>query len=305
MPSLRRLLCLLPLLCAGFELLGHTIIRAHVPEAVDYVRAGAELRNRFQAGDVIAAAPPFIDPLLREQVGDLIPLSMAGRHDLSAYRRLWSLSIRGHQPPVVARLQPAWHASYGEVTLARYALPEPTAVLDLVETLPKARVERVTAGGPRSCPYREGVPDAGGRLGAGTVAPSARFHCGAGRDGMVAAVVIEDLELAPRYCVWHPALNGRTLRVRFPDVRLADELVIYAGLYYEHERHGEHPPVTLRVRLDGEELAHWVHRDGAGFQRWTVPTRSGQSGSLEFETDSARRKHPGFCWHASLHRRLP
>ena len=305
MPIVRRLLYLLPLLCVVVELGGSALIRARVPSAADYHRAGAKLRAQFQQGDAIASAPDYIDPLIREQVGDLISLRMAGRHDLASYQRLWTWTLAGQVPPEAVGHTTTYRATFGELTLTRYALPEPTERFNLVDQLQRARVERIVDDQARRCLWITHGPAPGGRLGVGTVAPPGHFRCGQGRDNMVAPVVIEDLELTPRYCIWHPARKGQQLRVTFPHVVLSDELVIYAGLYYEHERHGEHPPVTLSVALSGHELGSFRHDDGSGFQRFSVTTPAGKTAELRFEVTSERTKHPGFCWYAGVREVTP
>lgn len=287
-------------LCALLELGAHAHIRNRVPSPADYEEAGKQVRAAFRPGDAVAAAPDYIDPLVREALGDLIPLSMAGRPDLSAYKRLWVLSVQGAtDPELPADARPDHVEEFGSLTLARYALPEPTMVDNLVERLTRANVEVVTGGQTRRCRRIHGLPEQGGALGRGTVPPADRFVCGAGRDRMVAAVVIEDLDLRPRYCVWQPAMAGQRLRVTFPNVPLAEQLVIDAGLYYEHERNEQHPDVTLTVELDGKPLGQMVHKDGEGFRRLALETRTGTRGTLTFETHSLRHRDPGFCWSAS------
>jgi len=300
-----RFLWVVLLLCAVGELAAHAAIRSRIPSDADYHAAGERLRQEFHPQDAIASAPDYIDPLLRREVGDQMPLSLVGRPDLSAYRRLWVLSLGGAHPQDAPDHAPEWQEAFGHLHLARYALPEPTMQLNLVDQLEKAVVQLTVRNRTRDCRLRRGRPERGGALGLGTIGAPSRFVCGPGRDQMVAAVVVEDLDLAPRYCVWQPALTGRTLKVRYTNIILHDELVIDAGLYYEHERDETGPPVTLTVRIDGQEQGKLVHKDGQGFRRLVVATKHMIAKTLEIEVHSNRTRNPGFCWSGSVRKAEP
>lgn len=294
-----RLIWLAPLACAALELFAHASIRNGVPADADYRAAAERLRAQLRPTDAVSVAPPWIDPIVRQYLGDQMPLAMVGRPDLAAYERLWTISIRGHRavdaPDQTANLE----RHFGGVTLRRYALPRPTERYNLVELLQSAAVTVDKDGRSRRCrPYR-GLPGPGGALGRGTIPPSERFQCGRDRDAMVAAVVVEDLALQPRYCVWHPALANQPITVRFPQVELSHTLIIDAGLYYEHERDEAHPPVTLQVHINDQAQAPLVHHDGQGFLRHRIHTKP-QTASLSFTATSQRTHNPGFCWSASI-----
>ena len=298
-PTSKRWIWLLVPLLALCEVGAHGLIRARVPGDDAWRRAAALVRAELRSGDAVTVAPTWADPILRRHLGDLIPLAMAGRSDLAAYRRLWALSIRGHRPDVPGAAGPTLQREFGPVTVLRYDLPTPTVRHDLVEHLFDARVEQGKRAEP--CPLRTLAPPRGGGLGKGVIPPGKRFVCNAkSARGFVAPVVLEDLALAPRYCTFHPALKRGPVRVTFANVPLADELVFHAGLYYEDERHGKGAPVHMRVLIDGAERGSLTHRDGDGWVRFTVPTPAHAPATVTIEVDSSRPHKRGFCWAGSV-----
>src|SRR5262245_17013720 len=76
------------------ELTAHAGARAAVVPPADFRAAARFVRARLGPRDLIASAPSWTDPLLRNAIGDRIDLAMAGRSDSAAYERLWSFSIR-------------------------------------------------------------------------------------------------------------------------------------------------------------------------------------------------------------------
>ncbi|MFB6263203.1 MAG: hypothetical protein ABEL76_06190 [Bradymonadaceae bacterium] len=57
----------------------------------------------------------------------------------------------------------------------------------------------------------------------------------------------------PHHCIWaHPPPQGRTLRIRFPDVPLDAALRLRAGLSFEASLSKRGTPVELSIAVDGE-----------------------------------------------------
>lgn len=285
---------ILPLL-ALLEVFAHAIIRARVPEPDDYRAAARFVHTQLAPDDALVIAPGWADPLLRQHLGDAIPLAMAGRSDLSAYKRLWALSIRGEHPHEADGLAPDLHRTFGRVTVLRYPLPRPRAGYDFVAHAFDARVTLAD----RPCPERRTLPGRGGGLGKATVLPARRFECEKGDPRrFIAPVVLEDLSLSPRYCLYQPVHRGGPVRVAFDDVPLSDELLFYAGLYYEDERKREGAPVAMRVLIDDAPVGQLTHRDGDGFRPFAIDTRarSGQRAKVTVEVSAPRHHKRGFCW---------
>lgn len=282
-----------------------------VPSDAALANAAALVRNEWRPSDAVVIAPDWADPLLRQQLGDLMGVKVAAREDLAPFDRLWVLSLRGRRAPEAPPREPDFRRAIANVVVERYDLAPSPVLSDLVDALPNAAVEFLQEGVPVPCRY---MPRASGiqrgGLGFGPAVPRARFVCGAGSGSTwVGTTVIEDLSLAPRRCVLTQPRPNEPVRIRYQNVPLGRELVLYAGLYYEDERNETGAPVTLRVYIDGRERAAFVHRDGDGMKRYVLEMQpnaltAGQAAaparadlSLEIEADDNIRR--SFCWAGS------
>jgi hypothetical protein len=284
------------LLFALCEVAAHAATVARVPSPRDWQDAARFVRGQLEANDLITSAPSWTDPLLRQVLGDRIDLAMAGRSDSGAYDRVWSLSIRGAHPPELRAHPPDFTHSFGRVLVERAALPARKVVFDLVRALPDAEVSIVADGRERACKLGTFAPGRGGGLGLGALPTRERFDCGRGL--WIAAVVLEDLALQPRYCVRQPPAAGAVTRVRLHDVPLADRFVFYGGLYYEDERMRERPDVHARVLAGDHELLRMTHHDGDGWKRTEAPTPGGTA-DITVEVSAPVAEKRTFCWTAT------
>ncbi|MFW6197725.1 MAG: hypothetical protein ACOC5B_02560 [Myxococcota bacterium] len=290
-------LLLLPLI----ELTGHAVIRARVPDRADWKAAAAHVRELARPDDAFAVAPPWADPLLRRELGDRIALAEAGRSDLAPFTRLWALTIRGHRPAEAPSRPPDQVEHFGRVRVLRWDLGPSPVRFDLVEQVPQAEVSRARAEGEQSCPWRR-LASRGGGLGAGPAVPAERFVCDSARGHLwVAPTIIEDLSLEPRHCVWQHPQGRQPVRVRYRDVPLGDRIVLYAGLYYEHERRLEGGPVDVVIRVDDRVVGRMVHRDGDGWKRMEASTRGlGARGTVTVEVSAPAPHLRSLCWAATV-----
>jgi hypothetical protein len=288
------------------EVAAHAATRARVPERADWVDAARFVRSQLAPGDLITSAPGWTDPLLREVLGDRIDLAMAGRSDDAGYERVWSLSIRGARAAELQRRVPDVQRSFGRVRVERAALGASPVLFDFTRALRSAEVASGPRERERSCRLGELAPGRGGGLGLGALAPRERFECG--RGAWVAAVVLEDLALQPRYCVRQPPVERGPLRVRFRDVPLGQRLVFYGGLYYEDERMRRGADVHARVLASvgdaTRELLKMTHRDGEGWKRLELATGGGRADVTVEVTSSSTNKRT-FCWAASTRTGMP
>jgi len=286
-------------LVALVEVVGIVVIRTRVPEEDDWERAAAFVDDAFEDGDTIVGAPDWADPLLREHLGDRIPLSHAGRSDLAPFERLWELSIRGHRSLWAPEDEPELDRVFGRVRVRRWDLGPSPVVFDLTSRIEEATVTR----GPRRCTWRRRGPQGGG-LGRGPLWPGEHHFCGPEPWMLVGETVNEDLELRPRHCVWqHPAANEEPVRTTFRNVPLGERVVLYAGIYYEHERMREHGPATVRVLQGDTELGHLTHQDGDGWERLEAETHpldpERTHGDLTVEVTSPLPHLRTVCWSAT------
>ena len=290
------------LLLALVELAAIQLVRLTVAPPEDWQRAAAFVRENHRVQDAISAAPEWADPTLRLVLGDLISLGDAGRSDLAAFERLWALSIRGKRPAEAPAQRPDLVRTFGRVRVSRWDLGPSPVLYDLVEKVRSAEVSLLKGGREQACPFRRGSAGGGGGLGKGVVAPADRFVCDA-RDRwlFVAPVVLEDLELRPRRCVWQHPRGPDPVRIRFNNVPLGQQLVLYGGLYYEHERRLQGAPVTAEVFVRGRSAGRMVHRDGEGWKRIVIPLHAvGSRGEVRIEVSTPRPARRGFCWAATV-----
>jgi hypothetical protein len=236
---------------------------------------------------------------MREVLGDRVDLAMAGRSDDAAYERLWALSIRGARPPEARSAKPTFERAFGAVRVLRWELGPSPVRYAFIEHVHDAEVSVVRHGEPRSCPFGRHSAPAGGGLGVGVLPPVERFGCPGRSGSWVAPVVLEDLDLSPRHCIYAPPPGPEPLRVTFRDVPLAARIVFYGGLYYEHERMREGGPVLARVLVDGREVGRMTHRDGDGWKRLILPTGGGR-GSVTVEVSAPSPVRRSFCFSASV-----
>jgi hypothetical protein len=288
------------------ELITHTLIVAHVPSPQDYRAAADFIRSRIGPRDLVTSAPVFIDPIVRMFIGDRIPLAMAGRSDDASYERMWVVSIRDALPPDAPRVAPSLTKQLGHVRVLRYELPKSPVLFDFVSAWRSASVTRSQAGSERPCSLRRGGVPRGGGLGRGVIWPlRERFDCDAARPQLfVGPVVMEDLGNAPHHCLWQFPQGDDPITVTFHDVPLGEELIFYAGIYYEHERMRRGGPVTATISVDGTALARFDHRDGDGWGKLRVLTAGlGKTrGEVSVAVRASDPTDRSFCWARSCDR---
>jgi hypothetical protein len=112
MTAARRLLsrpgtlCALALLVLGVWEVGRlTAVAGAAPHDADWRRAAQVVRDGFAPGDLIVFAPPWVDPVGRKWLGDLMRVEDAARMDEARYGRIWEVSIRGASAGAVGEPQ--------------------------------------------------------------------------------------------------------------------------------------------------------------------------------------------------------
>lgn len=283
---------------AVFELVAHSTIEAAIPSDASWEAAAAFVRAQHRPADRISGAPAWVDPIVRQRLGDLLSLRMAAPPDSAGIERLWELSIRGarsrDEPPALER-------DFDGVHVRMWTLPGDELVYDFAEEITGAKVELVAADRSEVCPLMAARQMPGG-LERGPMTPRKRFVCDPRRPWLwVGATVLSDLDLQPRRCIWqHPA--GRDpVRVTFTEVPLGDRLLIRGGIDYQSERRRSHGPVTLRVWINEQMAAELVHEDGDGWAGLEIDTSElpGEPATVRFETTADDPTARLFCWSAS------
>ena len=276
------------------EVGSHALVRSRVPSDDDWAAAAAFVDEHFQPGDMVGVGPGWADPILRLHLGHRIDLAMAGASDLAPFERYWELSIRG-QP---SRWRPEGTETllerFGRVTVRRWDLGPSPVRFDLTSSVQHAKVRQ----GTRPCPWRT-RPVSGGGLGRGPLRPAGHHFCGPQPWLFVGETVNEDLELLPRHCVWQHPAAGEPVVATYEAIPLGDRLVLYAGLYSEHERMEEHPPVRIRVEVDGEPVGSMTHRDGDGWRRIEVAMPARERGDVAIVVEADAPHLRTLCWAAT------
>ena len=283
---------------AVFELVAHPMIRAAIPSDESWEAASAFVRARYKPSDRIVAAPAWADPIVREQLGDLLSLRMAAPPDAAGIDRLWELSIRGAR----SRDEPAdLEKDFNGLRVRMWSLRNDALIYDFVEEIAGAEVELVGENHSKTCPW-VAARQAPGGLEHGPMSPRERFVCDARRPWLwVGATVLSDLELQPRRCIWQHPAGADPVRVTFADVPLGDRLLVHGGIDYQAERKRVHAPVTLRVWINERMAAELVHEDGDGWSGLNIDT-SGlgfERATVRFETTADNPAARLFCWSAS------
>lgn len=284
---------------ASVEFFGAFVVQARVVPDSDWVSAADFVGDEWQDGDTVVSSPGWTDPLLRQHFAEHLSVQDAGRADFASYSRVWELSIRGHSHEEFAELEPDFSRRFGRVTLRRYTLQSPRVLYDFTSNIGDAEVSIPG----RECPKQQRALEGGG-LFRGPMWPAERFFCGPDAWLWVGQTVIEDLEMQNRYCVWqHPQAGNVPTTTTFRDVPLGDELVLHAGIYYEHERNLENGPVHVQVLVDGEEVGRMVHRDGDGWEGMSAdPTPLGEDkarGDVSIVVSAENPHLRTLCWAAS------
>jgi hypothetical protein len=279
-----------------------------VPREAEYRAAAATVRKGFVPGDLIVWAPAWIGPLVRKELGDLIPAEMVGRPDSLAYGRIWEVSIRGERAPDTASLKPEFSERQGRVAVARYRQQPVTVLYDLAAHYLQARVTQAPPGegGPEiPCPFVGPLPPgpAGGANRPKTVRGEAgAFRCAASR---VERRVME-IDYRPRDGIVVQVEAGKRTMLEFRDLVPQEaegagegaKLVLWFGLHDYYARKTESGPVDVVVDLNGGQARVPVRVfPERGWQQVAVPIGAAGPGVLRLEVSArdARARNLGFA----------
>ncbi len=253
-----------------------------VPAAVDWQRAGQEVRAGFQRGDLIVFAPAWVDQVGRFYLGDQIPVDMAGRADSDRYRRVWEVSIRGAHAEEALGAKLLREAHHGRVTVTLYEKAAVEIAHDFTADALRARITQSPSSGKGD--ETPCLADSGG------------FRCGATR---VEPRTLE-IDYRPRRGILVPADGNKTTRLEFTDVTLGSSLVGYTGLHDYYSRKNSDAPVDFAVLIDGVEKQQIHHANSDGWRRFTIDTEAlaGTKHTVRFEVWAANPAWRTFGFHA-------
>lgn len=244
----RRLAGLVPLLLvlglALWELVA--ALGPHGLAAGDVRQAAALVRAELAPGELVTVAPEWIEPLVRRELGDLMPASMLGRADAARYGRIWELSFAGKHAEEVQGLAAERVQRFGGVTVSRYPHAATAIRMDLTERLPASRVTMALGAQAEKPCYWVGVA-AGGLPQRG---PAGAFRCERGSVELRTA----EVDYRPRRSmVVEVGELTRTALVfeGIPDAAWRGaKLVLWLGHHDFHRRKTAQGPSSVVVDLD-------------------------------------------------------
>lgn len=285
------------------ELAGHAYFSRRAPRFDDWGAVREPVEALKQPGDLVVVAPAWADPLARHALGDaLMPIREAARPDESRYATAIEISILGERDPTLAGWQEIAREQRGQFSIRKLQNPAPAAVVfDFVDNLRPPTVSVRGTEPEVSCTWNPRARVVAGGLGGHPTFPPQRFECPGGMFFNVGVTVIADEEFRPRRCIWsHPFQRGEIV-TRFRGVPLGRVIRGHAGMYWMTERELTGAPVTLAVRVNGEEMGTATHRDGEGWAAFEIPLGAhagAQAADVEFAVSSPDHTHRHYCFEA-------
>lgn len=230
------------------------------------------------------------------------------RADSSTYRRVIEVSSLGETRaefrswPIVERRKT------GPFELLVRENPEPETVrFDFLEELNPRRAEAYTFDPQLGrdqrtlCPFNYNSRQHSGSLGGPPTYPSARFQCPGGDGYFIGVTVIDSsLEYRPKRCIWANPTPTGPIGVTFREVPLGNKIRGFGQLPWLLERTYNGPPIVLTVRVAGQEIGRFEHRDGEGWRGFEFPlgALAGRTADVEFEVSSSLARERYFCFQA-------
>lgn len=268
------------LLLALVETVNAVVAPMRAPSEKDWVAAAAKVRAGFRPGDLIVAAPAWADPLMRAQLGDLVPVEVAGRMDTARYARIWEISQRGARAVDTTGAKLADSSRHGALTVKRWEQRPAKVVYDFVAEWRKASVSVVNADGTE-------VPCTMG---------AARWQC---LGGASVGPELLEIDTTLRNGLGIDPVEGKKLVVEFSEVEPAGELVVATGLHNVWLRKSGDGKVRTRVLADGHEMNTLETTSSSGWSLYRVGT-STLSGNrirwrFEITVDKAHARHLGLA----------
>jgi hypothetical protein len=294
----RFLWLLLPI--AGFaELFAFVHDARSAPRIAEWQAVRAQVEQLKGPTDLVVIAPEWADPLARAAFGDaLMPIVDVARPDVSAYPRAIEVDELGASAGELAGWPVTETHGAGRFQLRVRRNPAPVQVL--FSFLDHARPPFLDVNdNARGCPFTAHAAVTAGGLHGHLAFPRERYTCG-GEEFFVGITILDDQEYRPRRCLWAHPRGTDTLRLSFQNVPIGRKIHGYAGLSYFLFRGGTHGPVTLTLRVNGEEIGRYLHRDEWGWHGFDFDTArfAGESADVEFDVHSDDPNDRQFCFYA-------
>jgi hypothetical protein len=252
------------------------------PSDGDWRKAAVQVRAGFRPGDLIVAAPAWADPLVRQHLGDLIPLPVAGRMDAARFGRIWEVAQRGSKAPEVAGAKVEETGRHGGLTVRRYQREPAHVLFDFVADWNRASVSRNLGGGQVN--FCNPLGD--------------RFQCPDVPGSPIKPDLLE-IDTTPRWALGVPMVGSATTAMEYDRVPLGRELVVGVGLHNVWLRKAAKGTVTVRVLVAGRELGRLQAGSMTGWTLRKLDTAglAGQTATVRFEitADDPNSRHLGLA----------
>ncbi len=308
-PTSNRSRLALRLLVVGVAGLGlaefglHLYHKKKSPNPEDWGQLVGPVREEKQVGDVVIVAPSWADPWARKTLGDgVFPLRDVARPDVSRYAAALEIGVLGQTSPELAEFREIARREVGPFLLRRLENPHPpTITVDFVDSIAAGKAEVQVTEPNAKCLYNAHARAIAGGLAGHPTFPPARFECPGGVFFNVSETVIADQDFRPRRCIWAHPPNRGDLVLRFSDVNLGKTIRGHGGMYWVIERDRPGGPIAVRVRVNGDEIGRYEHKDGDGWSLFEMPLGTHaqtKNATVEFSVSAKNNLHRHFCFEA-------
>jgi hypothetical protein len=249
------------------------------PDESDWKSASATVRAGFRMGDLIVAAPAWADPVMRQQLGDLVPMPVAGRMDAARYGRVWEISRRGARAAETAGGSLAQSSKHRALTVKLWEKKAAQVTFDFLREWRRAELSVVSANGESPC-----------AVGAD------RFIC---MGGLSLKPELLEIDTTLRNGLALDPIERATVVLTYSSVPLGRELAVAGGLHNVWLRKAGDGKVHLRVLVNDREVGalDGTSQGGWALRRFDTSAWSGKTATVRFEitVDKAQSRHFGFA----------
>jgi hypothetical protein len=261
------------------ETVNAVVAPLRAPDERDWKVASAAVRAGFRPGDLVVAAPAWADPVMRQQLGDLVPMPVAGRMDAARYARIWEISQRGARAAETAGGSLAQSSKHRGLTVKLWEKKAAQVTFDFLSEWRRAELSVVSPGGDTPC-----------AVGAD------RFVC---MGGASLKPELLEIDTTLRNGLALDPIERATLTMTYSSVPLGRELAVAGGLHNVWLRKASDGKVHLRALVDGREVGalDGTNQGGWTLRRFDTSAWSGKTATVRFEitVDKAQSRHFGFA----------
>ncbi len=234
---------LLTVLAAVYSLVAVCRADSSTATEAEWGAIAESVRKGRTPDELIVFAPPWIDPLGRQYLGDQMTIAMAARMDSARYSGIWEIGLNGERAPETKGLASDKIEHAGPLTLRHY--PQVPAIVTYDFT---AQWRSGKASGPM-----QGRPN----------------------------LSLEEVGFEPHQCIKVVPRPDQTAVVAFSQVALGSKIVGFVGLADIFTRRDIRAPGKLALHVNGERLTTVVAGINSGWKRFEVATKAG-IGDVEF-----------------------